>query len=387
MDDARPDPSSSVQVGRNLSAGDGDDACPSLPLHVERPPPAGTRRIARTDAPRPTEDDFASHFDRAGDLVVVTDDEQRIASINEAGARVLGYTPAELIGRELGDLVTPDRVEDAGPPCRWLPSRPTDTTVDAVLVAKDGRRVQAEVTATTFRAGTLIVARDVTSAPCRRGGSTAQPGAARRGEQVAHVGSWDWDIVTRHDQLVGRDVPALRRRSGRSPARLRRLHGDHPSPTTGPRFRRPCSRRSDAGGDFTTLYRLAQVEGRERVIEGTGTVTVDTDGKAVWMAGTARDVTDEHRVRAERERLEEEFLRAQKLEALALLSGEIAHDFNNALTAIRGYAALILDQLDPDSPAARDALELCRTAEHATALPRQLLAFAGGRRYGRASST
>ena len=98
----------------------------------------------------------------------------------------------------------------------------------------------------------------------------------------------------------------------------------------------------------------------------------------MWMAGTARDVTDEHRSRVERQRLEEEFLRAQKLEALALLSGEIAHDFNNALTAIRGYAALVLDQLDPDSPAARDALELCRTAEHATALPRQLLAFARG---------
>ena len=112
------------------------------------------------------------------------------------------------------------------------------------------------------------------------------------------------------------------------------------------------------------------------MIEGTGTVTLDPDGKAVWMAGTARDVTDEHRGRVERQRLEEEFLRAQKLEALALLSGEIAHDFNNALTAIRGYAALVLDQLDPDSPAARDAVELCRTAEHATVLPRQLLAFA-----------
>ena len=46
------------------------------------------------------------------------------------------------------------------------------------------------------------------------------------------------------------------------------------------------------------------------------------------------------------------------------------------MTAIRGYAALVLGQLDPDSPAARDALELCRTAEHATVLPRQLLAFA-----------
>jgi len=66
---------------------------------------------------------------------------------------------------------------------------------------------------------------------------------------------------------------------------------------------------------------------------------------------------------------------AQKMEAVGRLAGGIAHDFNNVLTAIFGYADLLMDSLDLLDPRRADAAEIKRAAERAAGLTRQLLAF------------
>jgi two-component system NtrC family sensor kinase len=75
-----------------------------------------------------------------------------------------------------------------------------------------------------------------------------------------------------------------------------------------------------------------------------------------------------------RERLEDERLRSLKMEALGRLTGGVAHDINNMLTAIRGS----LDMMDPHVAApGRDRLAIARQAlETAEATTRQLLVFA-----------
>jgi two-component system, cell cycle sensor histidine kinase and response regulator CckA len=84
-----------------------------------------------------------------------------------------------------------------------------------------------------------------------------------------------------------------------------------------------------------------------------------------------RDVT-------ERRQLERDLWRAQRLESVGRLAGGVAQDFNNLLTAIRGYAQLLIAQVEPGSVQHHHAGEIDLAADRAAALTAQLLAF--GRR-------
>ena len=92
-------------------------------------------------------------------------------------------------------------------------------------------------------------------------------------------------------------------------------------------------------------------------------------GEAVGVQAIARDVS-------ERRELEERLRQAQKLEAIGLLAGGVAHDFNNMLTAITGYSDFALAALDTGRGVRRaDIEEIAKAAERAGALTSQLLAF------------
>ena len=78
---------------------------------------------------------------------------------------------------------------------------------------------------------------------------------------------------------------------------------------------------------------------------------------------------------SERRRLEEEARQAQQMDAIGRLAGGVAHEFNNLLLVIEGYAALALGR-EPSDPALRDDLEqIAAAAQGAKTLTRQLLAF------------
>jgi nitrogen-specific signal transduction histidine kinase len=76
----------------------------------------------------------------------------------------------------------------------------------------------------------------------------------------------------------------------------------------------------------------------------------------------------------DRKRLEAQYRQAQKMEAVGQLAGGVAHDFNNMLTIMLGYAEMLEGQL-ADREAAELLREIGRAGQRAAAITRQLLAF------------
>ncbi len=101
---------------------------------------------------------------------------------------------------------------------------------------------------------------------------------------------------------------------------------------------------------------------------------VDWEGKPGAQV-FVRDVSARLAAERARRNLEEQLRHAQKMEAVGRVAGGVAHDFNNVLTVINGYAQAALERLPPGDPLRRDLDEVLRAGERAAALTRQLLAF------------
>ncbi|MBN2341742.1 MAG: response regulator [Deltaproteobacteria bacterium] len=71
----------------------------------------------------------------------------------------------------------------------------------------------------------------------------------------------------------------------------------------------------------------------------------------------------------------ERLRQAQRLEALATLSGGIAHEFNNLLTTTMGYTSAALDDLKQGDPVREDLLEVLSATERARDIIKQMLSF------------
>jgi PAS domain S-box-containing protein len=132
----------------------------------------------------------------------------------------------------------------------------------------------------------------------------------------------------------------------------------------------------EAATVWRTLMETGVAQGSHEFRRPDGTVCeADFAARANVLPGVhisvLRDVTT-------RRQLERELWRAQRLESVGRLAGGIAQDFNNLLTAIRGYAQLTLAHVAPGTVEHHHAGEIDRAADRAAALTAQLLAF--GRR-------
>ncbi len=109
-------------------------------------------------------------------------------------------------------------------------------------------------------------------------------------------------------------------------------------------------------------------DGKCVVLETIKTPFYDSEGLIAGLIGVSRDIT-------ERKNLEEQLRHSQKMDAIGQLAGGVAHDFNNILTAIIGYASLMQTEIGPTHRQAYNLNQILTSSDRATKLVQNLMSF------------
>jgi len=97
-------------------------------------------------------------------------------------------------------------------------------------------------------------------------------------------------------------------------------------------------------------------------------------GKDVHLAAI-RDISERKKAEEDRKELMAQLSQSQKMEAIGQLAGGVAHDFNNILTVIFGYAHILLSKMETSSPLRHPMEQILFSATRAADLTQGLLAF------------
>ncbi len=160
------------------------------------------------------------------------------------------------------------------------------------------------------------------------------------------------------EELLGRSVETL----------VPLLHRERHASDRADFATRPEARAMGAGRDLRGLRK----DGTEVPVEVGLTPVATADG--MFCVSTIVDVSTRMAAELERRQLMEELRQTQKLEALGMLAGGVAHDFNNILEAITGYGELIKARsIDPESR--RDADQILTAAERGRQVIASILRF------------
>jgi PAS domain S-box-containing protein len=329
-----------------------------------------SERKRTTEQLRRSELHFRSLLENALDIITVVDGGGMIRYASPSTERVLGYSPQELTGINILQLV---HVDDAAAAldsyCRAVQSGAPTPPVEVRVRRKDGawrvlEAIGKSLLADPVVAGIVINSRDITErkeAAQRLYTVNERLRAVIEGSPLAvylldtegRVQAWNkaaerlfgWS----EDEVVGQKAPTLgpETEHGVNDYLEMALRGEVLVQSETTRLRRDGTL-IDVNV-WTALLR-------------------DESGRLQGIVAMVADTT-------ERKRLEEQFRHAQKMEAVGRLAGGVAHDFNNLLTVITGYTQLALNRIPSDSQAAIELKEALGASDRAASLTKQLLSF------------
>jgi len=346
----------------------------------------GTTGIARDITERKqAEEDLreASQFNQqiiqsAQEGIVVYGRDQRYRLWNSFMERLTGFEANEVLGRHpvevfpfLRDVGVVERID------RALAGETSDTVDFPFRVERSGRSGWASDTSAPLKnasgeiIGVIAIVRDITE---RRGAEEALRESVAKYRTLVETAD-DVILVTdtegRHVFRNGAYYRSLGFDAGdeAAPDGFANVHPDD-APAVASRMGELLER-----GSLTSEYRVRHRDGHWLNWFARSTVMYDDSRKPYGILSIIRDTTESRRVEAERARLEEQLRQVQKMESIGRLAGGVAHDINNLLSPILGYADLLLSDLPIEDSQKEGLREIKQAAERARDLTRQLLAF------------
>jgi PAS domain S-box-containing protein len=180
--------------------------------------------------------------------------------------------------------------------------------------------------------------------------------------------------------------PVFTRISGYSPDEIKSLPVEtvlnfmHPEDL--PEIKRVIdeSMSNSAEKSYQLEYRFRHKNGQYRWFQDRFTVMRDAGGLPLSRIGSVSDITEFKRLEEAKTKLEEQNRQFQKVESLSLMSGSIAHIFNNQLSVVMGYLGMAIRELPPRDSIALKLEKAMQATIKASEVSASLLAYLGQKR-------
>jgi two-component system, cell cycle sensor histidine kinase and response regulator CckA len=304
------------------------------------------------------------------DSVFVKDLQGRYLMMNSAGARRLGKSIEEVVGKDDSELFTPENGCQVMERDRTIIQAGEARTYEEVGISGGVTRIFLSTTgpyrdATGRIVGLLGISRDITDR--KRAEEEIHKSQQRLRIHVEHtplaVIEWDPQFCVAAWNAAAERIFGFSREEAL---------GQHATFIVPPAFRKHVDQVwqgliEGKGGTRSANDNITK-DGRTISCEWYNTPLVDESGIILGVASLVQDVT-------ERVALEEKLRQSQKMEAIGRLAGGVAHDFNNILTVIIGYSQILTEGLPAASPLKKATSQVRSAAEHAARITSQLLAF------------
>jgi PAS domain S-box-containing protein len=334
------------------------------------------------------------------DAVIVVDSSRRIAELNPTASGLLAIDIADALGQPAAQVLAEH------PILLQQCSGRSDSQEEVTLITTRGER-HFDLRNTDLRhradssAARLLVLRDITErkraeqelekyrddleALVEARTATLQADIAERKRvekalreseeklkealEIGKMGSWEYHVESRKVAWSSHLFELLDRDPSLGPFELADLASYYPKDSE--RLVSNTFRAIETGETFSMDYYTELPSGRFAYFHSTFRPIKDSSGRVFKVVGTVQDIT-------ERRRMEEELVKAQKLESVGVLAGGIAHDFNNILSSIRGNIDLASTDVQPGGRAFAYLDKAMRACQHAANLTAQLLTFSKG---------
>ena len=312
------------------------------------------------------------------DAIISKDLDGTITSWNLSAERIFGYSAEEMVGRQIYRLIPESLHEEERDLLRRVARGEVIDSFETERIRKDGRRIIIAVTlspvldAVGAVAGVSSIKRDVTEQ--RRVQRALEESEARlqallqqlpSGVMIAEAPSGrlvqanpQVELIWRRPTILSSDVQGYRAYEG--------FHADgRPyAPDEWPLARALVTGETILGEEI----RITRGDGTSGWISANAAPLRDASGAIGGAVVAFSDTTAQHEA-------EERLRQSAKMEAIGRLAGGLAHDFNNQLSALSGFAEFVARDSGLSARARQDLLQVQLAGERMAGLTRQLLAF------------